>query len=327
MAFRPQAQRRDVLACGGLTLDSIYRVSRIPPVHFEAEVHAASLTFGGRAPNVAYMGAKLGLRTGVISPVGGDFESSGYKAHLRKAGVDLLGVVKVPQEPTTRILIFDDGTGNTITFFQLGASKAFRTMEVPLKLIARYSVVHISSSGSRAFNVRVAGAAKRAGCLVSFDPGNDPAIEDVPYVRKMLREASFLFANRKELPWLLKAVNASEAGELLVGGLQVVAVIDKPNARAELHTATDSFETPPARTRVVDLTGASDAFAAGFLLGHLRGEDPRTCAKLGIATLSKVEEAWGSQDGAPTIDALKCRYRSLFREAFPPGFPRQKPNR
>ncbi len=327
MALRREAQRRDILACGGLTLDSIYRVSRIPPAHFEAEVQAASLTYGGRAPNVAYMGARLGLRTGVISPVGADFESSGYKTHLRKVGVDLSAVVRVPREPTTRILIFDDGTGKTITFFQLGASKAFRTMKVPLKLISRYTVVHISSSGSRGFNVRVAAAANEAGCLVSFDPGNDPAIEDGQYVRKMLRETSFLFANRKELPLLLNAMNASEAVDLLVGGLQVVAVIDKPRARAELHTATASFRTPPVQTRVVDLTGASDAFAAGFLLGYLRGEDPRTCSKLGVATLSEVEGAWGSQDGAPTIDALKRRYSSLFGETFPPGFPRQKPNR
>src|SRR2546422_266060 len=112
----------DILACGGLTLDTIFRVSRIPPVYFEAEVASESRAFGGRAPNVAYAGAKLGLRTSVFSPVGEDFLSSGYQSYMSRAGVNLGGVVQIKSQPTTHIYIFDDGTGRTVTFFRLGAS-------------------------------------------------------------------------------------------------------------------------------------------------------------------------------------------------------------
>jgi sugar/nucleoside kinase (ribokinase family) len=32
---------------------------------------------------------------------------------------------------------------------------------------------------------------------------------------------------------------------------------------------------------VVDTTGAGDLYAAGFLFGHARGRDPKTCGRLG----------------------------------------------
>src|SRR2546425_4528243 len=122
---RMTESRLDILACGGVTLDTIYRVSRIPPVHFEAEIESVTDAFGGRAPNVAYMGARLGIRTGVLSPVGADFESSGYRSRLEEAGVGLRGAVKIRFAPTTHIYIFDDGAGNTLSFFHLGASSEF----------------------------------------------------------------------------------------------------------------------------------------------------------------------------------------------------------
>jgi uncharacterized membrane protein len=60
-------EKLDLLTIGGITLDQIFKVSRLPEKHFEAEVIEFGTFFGGRAPNVAAMAAKIGLKTGIVS--------------------------------------------------------------------------------------------------------------------------------------------------------------------------------------------------------------------------------------------------------------------
>jgi len=44
---------------------------------------------GGYASNVAVASAKLGDQLGLVSSVGGDFQSEGYGSYLKEIGVDL----------------------------------------------------------------------------------------------------------------------------------------------------------------------------------------------------------------------------------------------
>ena len=47
--------------------------------------------------------------------------------------------------------------------------------------------------------------------------------------------------------------------------------------------------------QVVDVTGAGDLFAAGFLVGHSRGKDHRTAAQLGALAAAEVIQHVGAR--------------------------------
>jgi sugar/nucleoside kinase (ribokinase family) len=47
--------------------------------------------------------------------------------------------------------------------------------------------------------------------------------------------------------------------------------------------------------KVVDVTGAGDLFAAGFLVGHSHGKDHRTSARLGALAASEVIQHIGAR--------------------------------
>jgi ribokinase len=115
-----------------------------------------------------------------------------------------------------------------------------------------------------------------------------------------------LFLNRRELELLTHTDDLSVgARTLLKAGAQIIVV----TLGAEGSYVTDGkrahrIEAPRVK-RVVDTTGAGDAFAAGFLYGLLKKKEPlRECARLGATVASHVLGKIGSREGLPTQQQL-----------------------
>ncbi len=311
-AVQTSTRTLDIVCSGGLTIDTIFRVSRLPKAFFEGEILEYHEHFGGRAPNVAYIAARLGLRSSVVSPVGMDFGISGYRRHLEAAGVDLSSIADVPGAPLTRIFLFADPGGRHITFFYLGASEFFAKMPVPEILLSGAKVLHVSSSGDRHFNMRIAARAMASGCDISFDTGNDPAIEDPRYVRKMVAMSRWLSVNREELKWVFRATGVTSLSRLLHKGPRSVAIISKRQGTATVVTDDAVVRMHLPNFTPVDLTGASDGFVAGYLASQLKGMDARTSVKIGLAVMFHVARVWGSQTAAPNWDTAVRTASRLF---------------
>jgi len=303
----------DLLAIGGITFDNLFWVDRLPEKHFEAVVRRYGRYFGGRAPNVAVAAAKLGIKTGVVSPVGDDFESEGYESYLRGIGVDLRGIVKVSGRGTKQIFIFTDPEGNQITFFNYGAERYFKKMKIPTELIKASKIVHISSSGDYKFNVRCAKFAYENGISVSFDPGNDPFTEIPEYLEGMVQYSRFLFMNDREAPSIMKCLRLNAVNELLNLGPRIVVMITKKDKSSLIYAKDASEKIPSAIRTIKDPTGASDGYIGAFLAGYTKGYSLRTAGMLGAVAASFIVENLGSQTNLPDWDSLHERYKRLFK--------------
>jgi sugar/nucleoside kinase (ribokinase family) len=302
----------DLLAIGGIALDQIFRVDRLPQQHFEGIIEDFGTYYGGRAPNVAAMVAKLGLKTAAVSAVGDDFASSGYEEHLRKLGVDLRGVIRVPGQKTKQIFIFTDAFGRQITFFHYGAEKHFEHMKVPADLILESRLVHISSSGDFRFNVECAKLAHGNRILVSFDVGNDPFTEIPEYLEGLITCTSFLFMNDVEVDGVLRQLRLKEVSDLLDYGPSAVVIINKQDKSSRIYTKNSIHNIPAVTMTVRDPTGASDGYVAGFLSAQIRGYDYHYSAMLGASEASFTVEASGCQTNLPDWNQLCQRCSSLF---------------
>ena len=88
---------------------------------------------------------------------------------------------------------------------------------------------------------------------------------------------------------------------------RVLIVDDEPKMRALLSMALSSegLEAVNAMPveQVVDVTGAGDLFAAGFLVGLARGSDRRTAARLGGLAAAEVIQHIGARP-AVSLKAL-----------------------
>ena len=67
-------KNRDLLAIGHSAHDYIIRVPEFPKANFSAPITNMKTFNGGAAANVACVGANLGLKTSLVSAVGGDFK-------------------------------------------------------------------------------------------------------------------------------------------------------------------------------------------------------------------------------------------------------------
>jgi ribokinase len=302
----------DLLAIGGITFDYLFWVDRLPEKHFEGVIKRHGRFFGGRAPNVAVAAAKLGIRTGLVSSVGEDFASEGYEDYLRTIGVDLRGVVKVPKKKTKQIFIFTDPHGNQITFFDYGAERHFRKMNIPCDLIKESKIVHISSSGDYRFNLKCARFAHDNSISVSFDVGNDPFTEIREYLEGMISHATFLFMNDIEVSKVLDRLELSGIDEMLDFGPTAIIVINKRDKSSLIYRRKTTKQIPSPLKAIKDPTGASDGYAAGFLWGYLNGYDLEVAGKIGVAEASFIVEKMGSQTNLPDSSQMHYRLSKLF---------------
>jgi len=77
---------------------------------------------------------------------------------------------------------------------------------------------------------------------------------------------------------------------------------------AMVSTGKGSWTVPAARpSKVIDPTGAGDAFRAGFYAGQYRGKDLLESVAYGNAAASFVLEARGAVTNLPTWESVEER--------------------
>jgi sugar/nucleoside kinase (ribokinase family) len=304
----------DLLSIGGITFDNLFWVNRLPKMHFEGIIEKQGRFFGGRAPNVAVGVSKLGLKTGLVSAVGKDFESEGYADYLRVNSIDFRGIVSFPDLKTKQLFIFTDPKGNQITFFDYGAEQHFKEMRIPKKLIGESKTLYISSSGDYTFNMQCAKQAHDKNRTVFFDPGNDPFTEVVEYMETMLRNSTVLLMNNLEADALVRLLGAHSPQDFLDYGPTIVVMINKKNKASIIYTKNLTENIPSSVKSSNDPTGASDGYVSGFIAGFLKGCDIVTSGKLGAVEASFVAENFGAQTNLPNWETLCNRAKVCFKE-------------
>ena len=112
-----------------------------------------------------------------------------------------------------------------------------------------------------------------------------------------------MFANEHELHSLYETADFDTAVKALRGDAKL-AVVTR-SEKGCVVVARDGVEAVQAMPieQVVDVTGAGDLFAAGFLVGHSHGKDHRTAARLGALAAAEVIQHIGARP-AVSLKAL-----------------------
>ncbi len=273
----------DVVGCGALNLDELYRVERLLDDD-EGEVVFAGAYPGGSAANTIYALAQLGLRAGFLGAVGDDDAGRTLLESFRSVGVDTSGIVIKPRVKTGRVLGFIDAQGRRTLYIEPGANSVLRKADIDLSYIARTWGVHLASFVGReqwAIQCELVRALP-SKTVVSFAPGALLARRGLRTLLPVLKRTHVLFLNKRELEMLTHTSDLQVgAHTLLKAGPQIVAVtLGQEGSYVTDGRHTYRVEAPRVR-RIVDTTGAGDAFAAGFLYGLFEGQKLRACAELG----------------------------------------------
>jgi nucleoside kinase len=283
---------------GHTATDHICRVPKLPARHESTYITDHQIYFGGGAANIAAGIARLGEEITLISAVGKDFIGSDYDRWMDDLGIHKdLFIVDGERTPTA--YMFTDEQGDQVTYFEWGASATFAHQEAPA-----LDFVHLATADPD-FNVRVA----QKSSVVSFDPGQDLLNYSRDQLCEILAHTFILFANRHEIDGVSKGIGQSE--ESIVRGVPI-AVITMDAQGSNVYVDGERHFVPVVPVRLVDPTGAGDAYRAGFLTGYMRGYTPVECARIGTVTASFVVEKPGCQTNLPDWGMMRERYRQHF---------------
>ncbi len=257
-------------------------------------------TAGGVGRNVAHNLALLGIPTALITAVGDDVGGNHIRTETAAAGVDLSATLVVPGVRTGTYLAILDERGEMVAAVSdmhiLEELTAFY-LNSQERTIRRARLVVVDANleeEALAYVLATARAAKVP--VVALPVSVEKAVRLVPY----LAGVDYLIANRHELTVLVRGPSdvagiadkqsdgiVDEAAALLAAGPRAVLVTLGP---AGVFVLARQAGGTPAGTRlaaypgpVVDVTGAGDAFAAGFVYGLYHGSDTITAARYGLA--------------------------------------------
>ena len=183
-----------LLVVGNIAYDTIGDVRFLPEKNQATAVEKLILSNGGCAGNVAVAANKLGVETALYSAVGNDFKESNYLKHLSTCGIDI-SLLQYVDDLTARSFIFTDSEERQQIYYYPGASARLSDKKFDYR---GFSYVHFTAGEISVYKGLMERACE-AGCVVSFDPGQemfhrhirDEIISCLPY-------ASYLFFNEYE---------------------------------------------------------------------------------------------------------------------------------
>ena len=260
---------------------------------------------GGSAANTCAVAAGLGARVAFMGKVADDQLGAVFRHDITAAGVHFPTAPLQGQAPTARCLIAVTPDGQRTMSTYLGACVSFGIADLDEALVADSAVTYLEGY---LFDPPLAQAAFRRAAAVAHGAGRLVALSlsdafCVDRHRTAFRElvhghVDILFANEAEVCSLYEE-NEFEQAAQRAGAEVAVAVLTRSEAGSVVLSGAERVEVAAAPVRMVDTTGAGDAYAAGFLAAHAAGRGLRACGELG----SRAAAAAIAQIGArPTAD-------------------------
>jgi sugar/nucleoside kinase (ribokinase family) len=270
---------------------------------------------GGSAGNTIAGIAALGGRCAYIGKVAADQLGEVFTHDIRAVGVTYETEPLRGGLPTARSLIFvtPDAQRTMQTF--LGACTQLGPEDVNLEFISASKVVYLEGY---LWDLPRAKAAMRDAALRAQSEGVKVSLtlSDAFCVSRFREEflelaeqyVDILFANESEILALYQAASFDEALQQVRRHCEVAALTRSEKGSVVVNGDEVHVIAAVPGVKVVDTTGAGDAYAAGFLYGYTQGYDLAACGRLGGAMAAHVISHYG---GRPQGDmkALAAKIR------------------
>jgi ribokinase len=248
---------------------------------------------GGGGTNTASAFSKLGMKTGFLGKLGEDNNANMIRDILLKSKVKFVGVRG--KAPTGFSVVLDSKERNRTILTYKGANEDFGFNELHLERL-KTKWFYFSSMIGRAFKMqeKLAAWANRKGIMVAYNPSSYITEDGVSGLRRILRHVDVLVLNKEEARHLIPK------GDLFHGlnklGPKVVCITYGKDGNGVCDRSF-VYNSLPRKIKVVERTGAGDAFAAGFVAGWIKTNDVRKAMQIGSINAESVIQKPGAKEG------------------------------
>ncbi len=301
----------DVITVGSATVDAFALTDRKYfknnkysfPVGAKILIKELNFSVGGGGTNTAVSFSRLGLKTAFLGKVGTGGNSKRVLGLLKKEKVNTSLVCRGKSRTGYSIVLDAAGHDRTILVFK-GSNDNLRFDEIRKRKL-KTKWFYFSSMMNESFDTqkRLAVFAKENGIKVAYNPSEYLTKKGLNYLRPIIRNSDIFICNMQEAGNLVKAGDVKKKlQKLRDAGPRIVIITDGAKA---VHALADChYKAIPSNVKVVETTGAGDAFSSAFVAAIIKGKSIDFALTLGIANAESVIQHFGAKENLLREDEI-----------------------
>lgn len=312
----------NIIVTGSISYDEIldfpgkfvnyFHPKKLHQINVSFVVDRLERQLGGTATNIAYNASlALGLfrlssnSVKIFASVGKDGKA--FIDFLGKKNIDTSGIMIDPKLYSAFGSVITDKNDNQIWGFYYGACEKAKEISVKKKTWDK-SIMIISANHPKAF-MNFQNQAIKNGMVYIYDPGMSLTWIKDRDLNTGVMKSGYLIGNDYEITMILKRIGKT-INALTSKGISVITTLGEKGVLYQ--DKKQRIEIKAYRNgKVIDPTGAGDAWRGGFMAAITSSSDLKTSLKLGNAMASFAIEKYGTVNHNPTVKAIEKRLKSM----------------
>jgi sugar/nucleoside kinase (ribokinase family) len=295
----------EVVVVGAAAVDTVALFEEMPKQDSITFADSCTAYPGGAGANVASGLALLGRKTAFLGKLGDDDGGKLLMSAFLQSGVDTRGVRVVAGQRSSSCFIPVDSHGNRVIYALGGVALLETADEIEISLLAGVKALYIAEAFPE-IALEVIRCSAPAQPKMFYSPGGVMIWAEKRLLNQVFELTDVLFVSRSEAETLC-GVNDPEESIKRVADLGPKMVIETVGAEGTLLLENGRLVKIPALPlpKIVDTTGAGDAFAAGVVTGYLEGMDWEESVRLGSAVAAIKIGYLGARSGLPDRETVR----------------------
>ncbi len=262
-------------------------------------------TRGGVAANIAYTLAILGESPILYGSVGNN--GADYMSDLEKLHIDT-SLVHFSSLPTASFSVITDVADCQVGGFYAGAMSDSQSLSIE-EFADQEVFVVISPHDPEQMAVQVK-ECKKLKKRYCYDVGQQVTNVSGADLKDGIEGCELLIVNDYEMGVICQKTGWTQNKIISIVPTTVITLGEKGSV--VWHNGKQRMVPAVKIKKVVDPTGAGDAYRAGFLFGYVRDQEPYLCAQIGSTAAAFTIEETGTQTHFFTKSQFKERYERHY---------------
>ena len=262
----------------------------------KADVNNITFSTGGGATNAAVTFARQGLRSEFMGTLGHDPAGLAVLNDLDQEGVDTSQVSYSKRYNTGYSVLLLAPSGERTILTYRGASTHYDAENFDLTDSDADWIYVSSMAGSMEAIDKIFTQAKKLGIKIMFNPGKGE-LKQSKKLKSLLEDVEVLSVNKEEMQTIVEGTDMEEIIRHAHHYVPVVIVSDGPNGVLASDGKTIVRAGMYEDVKVIDRTGAGDAFGSGFLSQWAAGKSLKDSIVFASANSTSVVTKIGAKTG------------------------------
>ena len=267
------------------------------PIGSKVLVKELILSSGGGGTNSAVALSRLGHKVAFLGKMGKFENSRRAMLELQKEHVNTSLIVRKKNSRTGYSIILDSiKHDRTILVFR-GSNNDLRLNEVKLSRL-KTKWFYFSTMMGQSYKTleKLALYAEKKKIRIMFNISSYLAKKGISYLKPILRRTDILVLNKEEAALLAGKGKIQDLLKKLHKAGPKIAAITDGGKGVYVFDGDYFYYGKPHKVKVVETTGAGDAFASSFLSGMMRKNDVEFAIELGMTNAESVIKYHGAKN-------------------------------